>query len=124
MLLLVVHNPSHSTLYGASALLGASFGVTNAYSTRLWQHFYGDVDAHRIRYASIAITTSATGIAVWIFALSRQEMSSYLYVLNTSALMAGGLAGMISRTSVAPMERIKILFQGQSSNTTEVKNLL
>ena len=35
-LLLLVHQPTHAGLLGASSLLGAALGVTNAYSTKLW----------------------------------------------------------------------------------------
>ena len=35
-LLLLVHQPTHTGLLGASSLLGAALGVTNAYSTKLW----------------------------------------------------------------------------------------
>ena len=82
-LLLLVHQPTHAGLLGASSLLGAALGVTNAYSTKLWsdpnptpnpiptlpltptrQHFYGMTDEQRIRYTSIAITTAASGLGV------------------------------------------------------------
>ena len=71
-LLVLLDNPTHSGLYGAASMLGAAFGVTNAYSTKLWGYFYGEADVHRIRYTSIAITTAASGMLVWAFAMSRQ----------------------------------------------------
>ena len=43
----------------AALLLGMAFGVTNAYATTLWEYFYGDSDAHRIKQISVAIATGA-----------------------------------------------------------------
>ena len=64
--------------------------MTNAYATKLWEHFYGVADEHRIRYTSIAITTAASGLAVYLFALSRKEMCHYRTVMNTCAAAAPG----------------------------------
>ena len=89
-LLLLVNHPTHAGLLGATSLLGAAFGVTNAYATKLWEHFYGVADEHRIRYTSIAITTAASGLAVYLFALSREEMCHYRTVMNTCAAAAPG----------------------------------
>ena len=50
------------------------------------RHFYGVADVHRIRYTSIAITTAASGVAIYIFAISRKEVCSYSAVMNTCAV--------------------------------------
>ena len=89
-LLLLVNHPTHAGLLGATSLLGAAFGVTNAYATKLWEHFYGVADEHRIRYTSICISTAASGLAIYLFALSRKEMCHYRAVMNTCAAAAPG----------------------------------
>ena len=104
--LILVHNHNAAGLTATAVLLGAAFGVTNAYSTTLWEYFYGTADAERIRQTSLAITTATSGSAIWVFALSREELPVYSYVdgvyasegsyrtaMNTSAVVALVLAG-------------------------------
>ena len=70
------------------------------------EYFYGTADAERIRQTSLAITTATSGSAIWVFALSREELPVYSYVdgvyasegsyrtaMNTSAVVALVLAG-------------------------------
>jgi len=52
----------------AGALLGAAYGATHAYgSGALWSYFYGSDDAARIQHVSVAITTAAAGVGIYIF---------------------------------------------------------
>ena len=134
-MLLLASSSSSSTLQLVALLLGAAFGVTNAYATTLWEYFYGDGDAHRIKQISVAISTgtrtqhhqctttapfftspqtaspprhsttrhasprahattpyparvctAASGVAIWLFAVSWHRNGSY-----HSALVGAGL---------------------------------
>jgi hypothetical protein len=109
-LLLLVNHPTHAGLLGATSLLGAAFGVTNAYATKLWEHFYGVADEHRIRYTSICISTAASGLAIYLFALSRKEMCHYRAVMNTCALLSLSLAGL-DLLALAPPGLIEAMVQ-------------
>jgi hypothetical protein len=62
-MLLLASSSGSGTLHVASLLLGAAFGVTNAYGTTLWAYFYGDADSHRIKQISVAISTGAASPA-------------------------------------------------------------
>ena len=83
---------SPGALQLAAALLGAAFGVTNAHATTLWEYLYGDGDAHRIRQISVAISTAASGIAIWLFALTWKRNTSYHPALVGGGLLATALA--------------------------------
>ena len=55
----------------AAALLGAAYGATHAYgSGALWSYFYGSEDAARIQHVSVAITTAAAGVGIYLFGLA------------------------------------------------------
>ena len=47
------------------------------YATKLWEYFYGDDAAERVRQTSIAITLATSGAAIWLFAMYRQLGTSY-----------------------------------------------
>ena len=83
-----------SGLNAAAMLLGCAFGVTHAYATTLWEYLYGGADAHRIKQISIAITTAASGLAIWLFAVSWEDSGSYHAALTSSALLAAFLAAL------------------------------
>ena len=71
-------------------------------TSSLWAYFYGVGDAHRIAHISVAITTAATGIAIWLYSLpwdsasdSQQPASSserYHVPLLASSLLSLCLA--------------------------------
>ncbi len=75
---------------------------------------------------SIACTTLATHVHVHVsHALSHICVDAYVHAsggsfahnpkLHWKNLVAGGIAGAVSRTLVSPMERLKLLFQMQGN---------
>ena len=78
-----------SGLYVAAALLGGAFGVTNAYGTSaLWEYFYGGSESQRLKHVSAAITTAASGVAIWLYGAAWARHRSYHGALSGSALLA------------------------------------
>ena len=55
---------------------------------------YGSEEAHRIRQIAIALSTAASGVAIWAFALSWQHNGSYASALLGAALLALLLAAV------------------------------
>lgn len=48
-------------------------------------------------------------------------LSTFLFEDSTVSVIAGGIAGVVSRTTVSPFERVKILLQLQGSSPTTTK---
>mmetsp|Transcript_26915 Transcript_26915/g.59148 ORF Transcript_26915/g.59148 Transcript_26915/m.59148 type:complete len:601 (-) Transcript_26915:350-2152(-) len=91
-ILTLVHHPTSNGLYISSVLMGGAFGVTNGYSTAVWEYLFGRSDAERIKHTSIAITSATSGSAIWAFAFSRQETKRYRASMNAMAAVALMLA--------------------------------
>eukprot|EP00325_Prymnesiales_sp_UTEX-LB-985_P024533 CAMPEP_0174744444 /NCGR_PEP_ID=MMETSP1094-20130205/84379_1 /TAXON_ID=156173 /ORGANISM="Chrysochromulina brevifilum, Strain UTEX LB 985" /LENGTH=251 /DNA_ID=CAMNT_0015948837 /DNA_START=98 /DNA_END=853 /DNA_ORIENTATION=- len=74
--------------YVAAVLMGCAFGVTNAYgTTSLWEYFYGRAESPRIKHISAAITTAASGVAIFLFGWAWQSSQSYQRALLGSSLL-------------------------------------
>ena len=86
--LVLANSSSSGGLHFSAMLLGAAFGVTNAYTAVLWEYLYGGTDAHRVRQISTAISTASSGFAVWLFALSFHRNGTYHSALAGSGLLA------------------------------------
>ena len=86
--LVLANSSSSGGLHFSAMLLGAAFGVTNAYTAVLWEYLYGGTDAHRVRQISTAISTASSGFAVWLFALSFHRNGTYHSALVGSGLLA------------------------------------
>ena len=85
---MLANSSSSGGLHFSAMLLGAAFGVTNAYTAVLWEYLYGGTDAHRVRQISTAISTASSGFAVWLFALSFHRNGTYHSALVGSGLLA------------------------------------
>ena len=84
----------------AALLLGMAFGVTNAYATTLWEYFYGDSDAHRIKQISVAIATGAhTHIAKQITA--SKHACTYIHTPQALLLVCMRLSMRTASSGVA-----------------------
>jgi len=81
----------------AGALLGSAYGATNAYGTgALWEYFYGTGDAARIKHLSVAITTAAAGLAIWLYGMAWQHSA-------TAAATASAASGAQSERYSGPL---------------------
>ena len=77
----------------AAALLGAAYGATHAYgSGALWSYFYGSEDAARIQHVSVAITTAAAGVGIYLFGLA-WEHAGQLAAHTLAPQVGAGLPG-------------------------------
>ena len=104
-MLLLAASTTPTSLQFAAALLGAAYGVTNAYATSLWEYLYGSTDAHRIKQISVAIATASSGVAIWLFAYAWHSNASY-----HSALLGGGLLALaLAALDVAALAKPEVL---------------
>ena len=56
-------------------------------------------------------TSEATSKAGGVISVSRSSLWNILTADKVKHFVAGGIAGAVSRTSVSPFERLKILYQ-------------
>ena len=89
-------------------MVGAAYGTSNSYATTLWEYLYGDADAHRIRQVAIALSTAASGVAVWLYALAWHRDGSYDAALLGSGLLALVL-GLVGTASLAKPELLEAI---------------
>ena len=71
------------------------------YATKLWEYFYGDDAAERVRQTSIAITLATSGAAIWLFAMYRQLGTSY----QGARPAPGGTLGWLLRQKQGRIDR-------------------
>jgi len=87
-----LHTPASHLV--ASLLLGGAYGLANAYSSTLWEYFFGPSDAARIRQTSLAITSATSGSAVWVFGICRESSGHYRSAMRGCAAVALLLAAL------------------------------